>query len=258
MSDDEDKRWQHRIMKAMMAVCIGMMILCGLVIAHIFFPKEAHGQTLSVPLPPGCTAPTIAGTVVSCGGTPPPVCQVPPPVCPGTVPAGCAPCTPPPAVSCGDLRVVEAGAFTFSPQTTWDMALGNGEKEVWIASYTATAADVGKKSHTSMAEHTSDIHYKTVWASKIKCKMTDATLQAVNSAPNVYVSVGGVEPVNMAPGETWYFMYRAINKTGKNSCINAPCGNRFTAYNWSTASTMSVQRGGPIPSDKRKKVTKKK
>jgi len=306
----------------------------------------AQAQTLSVPLPPGCTAPTISGTTVSCDGAPPPstpVLSFTPAALTfndqqvgqasgtqavtfrnsgggtitlgahnktgpnaadfvrtgncsnGFVLQGATTCvsywsfqpaaagsrlatatvassagdvsyamtgtavTPtPPAVSCGDLQVIDAGAFTFTPQTTWDMALGKGDKSVWIASYTATQADVGKRSSTSIAEHVSNLHYKTVWASKTKCEMTEETKQGVSSAPNVYVSVNGTEPVNMKPGETWYFMYRALDRNGKNTCMESQCGNRFTAYSWQNASTMAFQRGGPIPSDSRKKVVKKK
>jgi hypothetical protein len=237
MSDDEDdKIWKHRIMKAMMAVCIGMMILCALVIAHIFFPKEAHGQTLSSPLPPGCTAPTISGTTVSCAGGPtPPVCAPTPPMCPATVPAGCAPCTPPPPVSCGDLHVTDMTiAFNGAPIK---YGLGKGDKEVLVLAYTAIAADSGKKTHINAAEYGSSPHYYTWWVSKTKCLMDSTTMKGSNQSPSVYVSVNGTESVNMVPGEVWYFMLRNWkDRDHANSCNEgSTCGTIVTPYLWQNA-----------------------
>jgi len=86
------------------------------------FVGTVGAQTLTVPLPAGCTAPTISGTVISCPGgtTPPPVCAPTPPTCPATVPDGCAPCTQPPVeppvgtlpAQIDGVRVINNGKIT--------------------------------------------------------------------------------------------------------------------------------------------------
>lgn len=219
------------------------------------YSATSYTQTLTSPLPAGCT-PTISGTTVSCGGgtTPPPVCAPTPPQCPATVPAGCAPCIqPPPAVSCGELKVLDGGEFSFASQMTRDIKLGRGDREVYILRTTPGAADAGRRSHINIVEHGSGAHYKTIWASKVKCEMTDATKQSSNSSPSAYVSVNGTEPVNMAPGETWYFMFRNLSYSGKNTCsTTGGCGERITAYLWQAARSVSAsgelfQKGGPLP-----------
>jgi hypothetical protein len=242
-------------------------------------------QTLTSPLPANCT-PTISGFVVSCGGTTPPVCPATPPVCPtqplpgcaactpappvcaptppvcpATVPAGCAPCTPPPeppAVSCGDLKVIDGGAFSFASQQVWDIRLGRGDKEVYILKTTITAADAGKQSHINIVEHGSAAHYKTVWASKTRCLMDGSSMEGSNSSPSVYVSVNGTAAVNMAVGETWFFMWRNLSSSGKNTCgDDGGCGERISAYQWQNGATV-FQRGGPLPRrDQPKKAVKK-
>ena len=218
-----------------------------------YLSTEALAQTLTVPLPAGCTAPTLSGTTVSCGGTPPPVCAPTPPVCPTQPPAGCAPCTPPPeppSVSCGELKVTDGGEFNFTSGMTRDIQLGKGDRAVYILRTTVSAADAGRRSHINIVEHGSGIHYKTVWASKTRCEMTNETRQGSNSSPSVYVSVNGTEPVNMAPGETWFFMFRNLSYSGKNTCSTTTCGERITAYTWQAAVTQTstaLQKGGPLP-----------
>ena len=214
------------------------------VILLFLLAAPAYAQTLTVPLPAGCTSPTIApgATVVTCGGTPPPVCPVPPPVCPTQPPAGCAPCTPPPEppeVSCGTLKKLELGQFFFDGSTQ-TIKLGKGDAEVAILWYVATAADTGKNSHLNIAEHGSGAHQKTIWASKVKCEMTSATRQSADVSPNAWVSVGGTQPVNMVPGEKWYFMVRNWSSSGKNTCSgdDAPCGEIISKYLWAPAASV--------------------
>jgi hypothetical protein len=223
----------------------------------------AFAQTLTVPLPPGCTAPTLSGTTVSCSTTPvPPTCPATPPVCPTQPPAGCAPCTPPPveppAVSCGDLKVVDGGEFSFSSQMTRAIQLGKGDKEVYILRTTPAAVDAGRRSSINIVEHGSGIHAKTLWASRTKCEMTNETRQGANSSPSAWVSVNGTEKVNMAPGETWYFMFRNLTYSGKNSCSSTRCGELITAYLWQAARDVNetktaIQKGGPLPKRDRPK-----
>jgi len=226
-----------------------LLILLGLALT-------ATAQNLSVPLPPGCT-PALNNLTVTCGGTtPPPVCAPTPPVCPGEVPAGCAPCTPPPeppAVSCGDLRIRDGGEFTFDPQTTRSFALGSGLKEIYITRYTAKPSDSGKRSMVNFVEHGSGIHAKTLWVSKTKCLMDPSTIQGSNSSPSASVSVNGTQRVNMAPGETWYFMLRNVrNKNGEwaNTCSDSGgCGELMTAYMWQAARMPNTpfQFGAALP-----------
>jgi hypothetical protein len=70
------------------------------------------------------------------------------------------------------------------------------------------------------------------------------------------VSVNGTEPVNMAVGETWYFMFRNLSYSGKNTCGSTRCGERISAYLWQPAGTTRAaettyggpfQKGGPLP-----------
>jgi hypothetical protein len=153
----------------------------------------------------------------------------------------------PPSVSCGDLQVVEGGSFSFSSQQVWDIRLGRGDEQVYILKTTIAAADAGKKSHINIVEHGSGAHYKTIWASKTKCLMDGTTMESSNSSPSVYVSVNGTDNVNMAVGETWYFMFRNLSSSGKNTCSdNGGCGERITAYGWVNGAT-AFQRGGPLP-----------
>jgi len=158
--------------------------------------------------------------------------------------SGTGTATAPPS-GCGDLKVTEAD-FTFDPQTTRDISLGKGTEAVYILRYTVQPSDAGKASHINIVEHGTGAHYKTVWASKTKCEMTDATMQGSNSSPSVYVSVNGQNPVNMAVGETWYFMFRNLSYSGKNTCGAQSCGERITAYLWHSGPTV-MQRGGPLP-----------
>lgn len=205
------------------------------------YAATSSGQTLTVPLPAGCT-PALSGNTVVCGGgtTPPPVCAPTPPVCPTQPPAGCAPCTPPPeppAVSCGELKVLDGGEFTFNPQDTRDIALGRGDREVYIMRFTPAVTDSGKRSQISAAEHGSGAHTKTVWMSRTKCEMIPETQRSSTAYPTVQVSVNGTAPVNMAPGETWYYMIRNIRKSGgewRNTCGEKACGERITAYMWAS------------------------
>jgi len=37
--EDDGKKWEHRMVKAMAMVCGVMILLCALVIWHIFVPK---------------------------------------------------------------------------------------------------------------------------------------------------------------------------------------------------------------------------
>jgi hypothetical protein len=164
--------------------------------------------------------------------------------------------TPPPTASCGDLRVADGGSFSFSAAQTWDIRLGRGDEEVFILKTTITAADAGKKSHINIVEHGSGAHYKTVWASKTRCLMDGDTMEGSNSSPSVYVSVNGTAAVNMAVGETWYFMWRNISSSGKNTCSeNNGCGERISAYYWA-ASTSTFQKGGPLPKRDQPKARK--
>lgn len=328
-----------------------LVMWVALGVALGYYGTAAFAQTLSVPLPPGCTAPTISGTTVSCDGTTPPptgpVLSATPSTLTfpstnvgtaapqqtvtfrnsgsGTITLGAASkgganaadftrtgscsngttlsgdktcvsnwaftpgaagarsatgthdssvgpvvttlagtgasTTPPepPAVSCGDLRVSDGGAFSFSQQQTWDIRLGRGDEEVFILKTTITAADAGKKSHINIVEHGSGAHYKTVWASKTKCLMDGSTMEGSNSSPSVYVSVNGTAAVNMAVGEKWYFMWRNLSSSGKNTCSDdGGCGERITAYLWQPGAA-AFQIGGPLPKrDKATAVVKKK
>jgi hypothetical protein len=196
----------------------------------------AAAQTLTSPLPPGCTAPIISGTTVTCAAAPP-VCAPTPPACPATVPPGCAPCTPPPdppPVSCGTLQQLDLGQFYFDGSTK-AIQLGKGDKEVAIMWYVATAADIGKVTHLNVAEHGSGAHYKTIWASRVKCEMTSGTMVSSNSSPSAFVSVDGTQPVNMQVGEKWFFMIRNLSNTGKNTCSESKCGEIISKYLWAPA-----------------------
>lgn len=206
-----------------------------------FGGTHAFAENLVVPLPAGCTAPIISGLTVVCGGTPP-VCAPTPPQCPATVPVGCAPCTPPPEppeASCGTLHKLELGQFYFDGSTQ-TIKLGKGDAEVAIMYYIATSADAGKISHLNVAEHGSGAHQKTIWASKVKCEMTSATRQSADVSPNAWVSVNGTQPVNMLPGEKWYFMIRNLSSSGKNTCSgdDAPCGEIISKYLWAPAASV--------------------
>jgi hypothetical protein len=155
------------------------------------------------------------------------------------------------------LKVADGGEFSFSEQKTMDIRLGRGDKEVFIVRTTITAADAGKKSHINIVEHGTAAHYKTVWASKTKCLMDGSTMEGSNSSPSVYVSVNGTEAVNMAVGETWFFMFRNLSSSGKNTCSeDGGCGERVTAYLWS-ASPATFQRGGPLPRRDQPRAVKK-
>jgi hypothetical protein len=233
-----------------------MMMWVALGVA-LGYGVTSYAQTLTTPLPTGCMAklnPNGVDWFISCTATPPipPVCAPVPPVCPTQPPAGCAPCTPPgptepPPVSCGDLKQIDGGALTFDPQMTKDIRLGRGDKEVFIMHYTVQASDAGKKSSVNIVEHGSGAHYKTVWASRTKCLMDGSTMEGSNSSPSVFVSVNGTAAVNMAVGEKWYFMWRNLSSSGKNTCSDdGGCGERISAYLWQPSPAV-MQRGGPLP-----------
>jgi hypothetical protein len=137
---------------------------------------------------------------------------------------------------CGPLSILDLGAFRFTDASTY-FALGEGDKQVAILSYTATVADVGKSSNISVFEFGSDQHYYTVWVSRNRCEMTAQTKQQSSSAPLVNFTVNGpvigTPMISMQPGDTWYVMIRNWDyKRARNSCNAATCGTVFKAYAW--------------------------
>ena len=135
--------------------------------------------------------------------------------------------------SCAPLGVMDFGSIDFDTTSTEAFDLGKGDKEVAVFSYTAQASDIGKVTHIGVVEYGSGIHYYTVWASRTRCEMTGATQEASTQSPNVWISVNGNQQVNMAPGETWYFMVRNWRaSTSRNSCSDTTCGTLVTKYIW--------------------------